>query len=374
MPRSPLPLLGLALALALAGCFGGTPETQPGEPAPPAAPSAPAGPLTQEKATLLADSAMAELAAALEGTDGSELRRITGQFHVSPAADAQDPTQQLFGGPVDVQFSTEWGQSDVARVILEMRFGGLSFTLETWCTPGEDLLVWGGQTYASRPSGQRGSCMPGAFLDPDTQGNPLDGLDPEHLDRMDVTINKNGTITATYRDDNGTFTLLLDQSGRPLAMDFSGPEATGEMSFDYGARAALSPPSPTARLAAPNHAFAFDGANYTVFGPSQAPLSEMEVRVLGPDGAMLASFDPARGGTQNQGGYAFRYQDDGDGRFGMNDTFRLEGPEPLPTVQIWDEWAGRATDDNPIPGLGLALVPVGFLAAAAVGRGGRRDR
>ncbi len=369
-PLSLLPLLGLTLALGLAGCFGGSPDSAPGEPTAPAAPS---GPLTQEKATQLADSAVAELASALEGSDGSDLAAITGTFHIEPGSPgSSDPAQELFGGPVDMQFSMEWGQADVARMTLDMAFGGIRFTLESWCTPEADLTVWGGQTYASRPSGERGSCMPGAFMDGEMEGNPLDQLDPEQLERLDVTINKNGTITATYRDDNGTFTLLLDDAGRPLSMHIETPEATGDMTFDYGPRPLLAPPAATARLPAPNQAFEFDGENYTVFGPSQAPLGEIEVRILADDGSLLAAFDPAALGSQNQAGYRFRYTDDGDGRFGANDTFRLTGPERYPTIQLWDEWADRATDDNPIPAPGLALIPVGLAAAGAVARK-RRD-
>ncbi len=366
----------------MAGCFG-NPDPQPAEPSP-----TEPGPLTQEKATQLADAAVAELASALNGTDGSDLAAIRATFHITGGSDATeaadapagsggpygsgtagpDPTQELFGGPIDLDLWLQWGQGDVAKAIMDMSFGGLRFSLETWCTPEQDLLVWGGQTYASRPSGQRGSCLPGAFMGDDFQGNPLEGLDPEHLDRLDVTINANGTITAVYQDDDGTFTMLLDAQGQPLALDFDGDEATGSMRFDYGPRPALKPPAPTSRLAAPNQAFEFDGENYTVFGPSQAPLGEITVRVLDDAGAILASFDPANPVRQTQAGYMFQYADDGDGRLGQNDTFRLTGPERYPNVQLWDEWAERYTGDNPIPAGSLALAALALIAAGVAYR------
>lgn len=339
----------LSVSLALAGCFGTG-----------------GGQLSDAEAKQQTREAVEAFASDFSDPDGGDLRRVTGSF------EAAGEEGDFSFGDFDMDILMEWGTGGTAHLRFVVQSGGTSVTLEIYCTDDQVVTVWGNDAFESRPNDDE-PCL-------DSLGGPTGEADPfeledldEDLDDLEVTPHADGSVTATFTDENGTYTLEVDPQGRLVRIDIDADDATGFMEMDYGARTAISVPETTDRLPAEISGSGFFSSfdeeyQWDAFGSDTSyPLDEFEVRVMDGDD-IVATFPLDGGASQSEAGFSFSFDDDGDGGFGGNDSFTISSSAWTESDQydviVWDLWAGSDITDNPIPGwgLGVTVVVLGGLA------------
>lgn len=327
--KSPLLLILALLSVALAGCM----QQDDGARTP------------EERA-----EAAAEKFQAAAGPDG-DLRALEGSMN-----------SEGMKGEVAVTFGTDEAMK------MEMTMGGF-FNVVMYCTKEAKLVSFGGETYEGRPTED---CFPSEEESED--GSPLEPFEEAEL--LNAT-EKDGIVTATFRERNASgaetlITVTIDENDRITHLMMEGDDGEFEMTPEYGAREALRLPKPDSRLpASVEYETSFDEGVYTWTATSnedKAPISEFEIRVLGDDEEVLATF-PLSAGSGAQGGFDFSFTDNGDGILGEGDSFTLrkEGWEYEfeHDVKVYDTWASMSIDENPMPAPGVALL-VGVLGLAAL--------
>lgn len=326
-------LIILLLSATLAGCFGSDGPRQ----------------LSQEDAEDVARDALQDFADDFASPDGGDLRAVSGEFST--------PQQ---GGMAHIDM--EWGAEGTAHVGVRLGDDEQATRADIYCSQNEVVLILGGASLEARPRpGQ--SCLNAV----QETGDPLntDQLGEAELD--EVVANPDGTVRASFTDDNGTVRITIDAKGRLERIDIEAPQSSGFLDVDYGTRSVIDMPDADDRM--PMVLFAsgfFDGEAFVWSAPEgneSNPYDEFEVRVL-DSGETVATFTPGADGEEN--GFSFTWQDDGDGEFGHDDRFIIESAAWTEAgqydVQVWDLWADREVDDVPIPGIGLWAIAAIALA------------
>ncbi len=322
--------------------------------------------LTQEQAEVTATQALSSLAADFTAEDGGKLRLATADFSFS---------DQDFIGSGTLRMEMEWGTGDTARFLLNLQSGeGYTIGIDTemFCGGDIEIFVLGDVAYEVRPQPDGSTCMGGMFGMESDEDSFMDMDFLAGNDNLTVTPNPDGTVTATFFDEDGNYTAFIDAKGRVRSMSIDSPQGEGTMKFDYGSPKSIPRPSTTERAPSSVSGFCWffsDECEWTAMGGDDAPLSDFEIRVM-EDGAdegatPLATFR-LDGGSQANGGYSFTFTDDGDGTFGEGDSFQVFGSGDNVEIVVWDLWADRDIEDNPqLPGVGpLALIAA--LGAALV--------
>ncbi len=325
--------------------------------------------LSQSEAETVAGQALATLGSNMDAEDGGDLRLIRGSFGFE---------DEDFMGSGTLDFEMEWGKNGATRFLMDLQSsGGYSIGLrsETFCGGAFDVVVYGNEVYESRPTEDRSMCTGGALSD-ESEGPGFLGEEfTEDSNNLTVTPNANGTVTATFSDEDGTYTALIDDKGRVQSMTIESPQGAGTMHFDYGSPKTLTPPTATGRAPSSVDGFCwfFDGeCEYEAEAGNDAPLSDFEVRVyhsgFDPEDQPAAVF-AMDGGTQTFEEFSFILREDGNGQFGAGDVLLIRAPSDEYELVVWDLWADRDVQDDPrIPGPGLAWLLVGLGAALFVRR------
>lgn len=334
-------------------------------------------PLTQEEAEARTETAMSSFAAAMGSRDGGSIKSLDGTMEGT----MQDTE---FGEDMEAELQIEWGTGDVVYARIEMTSGGFSVKMESWCTPEKTYLKWGGDVYESRPSSSESDediCR--GFDDEEFEEGMmfLDDEELEGLEKGEVTVNDDGTITAVYTDpdENMTMTVTIDRQGRVSRFEMSSPEMAGVFDVTYGSRDSITVPEATERI--PAKVWTQDDRDWQTGtqestieeSPSAPPLDEMEAHWVTYDwdadeNDVHATFS-LTGGRQTQNGATFEYFDvDGDGHVSVGDRWTFtpgssdqdQGDEGQ--IELYDLWASDYANESPLPAPGI----VGLLAALGV--------
>ncbi len=320
----------------------------------------------------------------------AEERVATAVSRLGNMADIQDVPEELSNMDVQMQgeeegmrfkvdMEVEWGTQDAVYLDMNVASGGFSFRIELYCDPDTTIIVFGDEAYEARGD----DCTHGFMGGDDVSAGPADGEMPcmnlSSGEASDVTVNSNGTITATVTvtEDGETYTctVIVNDEGRVIHVSVTGPAATGSFSFTYGSRSPINFPETTERIPATVSGFGFLNTGryeWEAFMGDGTPLQEFEIRVYDGD-ELVASFGVPGGGTE--GGFTLIWEDDGQAGFTADDAFTITNPtwtdQDDYEVVIWDTWADRDVDDNPIPGPALLLTLAALAAVAGVLR--RKD-
>ncbi len=334
----------LVLVAALSGCFGG-----PGQ-------------LSEEEARGVAQDAMRSFATSFASEDGGDLRLISGDFEM----DDED-----FGSGT-VEFEVEWGKSNTGRIMANVDAGGGGFSIqvqfEVYCGADRTVIVYGDESLEQRHTRQ--ACLEHLS---DAEGT-LSAEDFDELNMTDVTPNDDGTVTAHFEDEEGSYTVFIDAKGRIRTMDFTSEAGSGIIKIDYGERRVIVAPEADQRAPTTNTGWGWfmDGQyEWSALETGDAvPMGEIQIRVNDPDGQRVATFTAGQDATDN--GFVFDYTDDGDGFFGPNDTYVIRSDAWTSSGQydvvMWDTWADREVGDLGAPGPAFALLAIALLALVAMRR------
>lgn len=336
------------------------------------------GPLTQAEAEQA-------LAAALTTFDGGsaadptsfasslsdpfipELRRISGDVTGSDE----------FFGNVAASFEFEWGSGDVTHMAFSVSSGAITITMETYCRPGADYVVFGATVYETRPTDDE-ECSDILETEPTDDASGGDTL--SDMEIVSVTPNSDGSVSAVLQNETARVELEIDAAGRITSMQMTEetPEGsfTMDMVFEYGDRQPIVLPTATAKMPADvsiSQSVTNDETLVTIeSAPTGLPRDEFQLRVHSYDcECTVATFDLAQpAGTS--GDFAYEWIGDADGSLETGDTFRItyNGPDEYfaSDMILWDEWANAEVGSAFLPGPSMFLLGTALVGAVIVAR------
>lgn len=198
-------------------------------------------------------------------------------------------------------------------------------------------------------------------------------------ERDDGTLRAD-VVSTSSKGDRTVLDVTLDPEGRVSRMTIENETATAELEVDYGPRRTISMPQATSRVPA-DVSFREDFSDGTYSWRATAHndtvgLDEFEVRVTETDDSgnevIVATFDPSDPSSQEEAGFTFRFQDDGDGALTMGDSFTVSNDDWTYIweydVVVFDRWAEAGLGEFPLPLPGPIWVVAVFLVGAVLWR------
>lgn len=357
--------------------------------------------LSEEEAEARVADALMGVSGALSGQSGSgSLRKVTMEMESDAPPSGSDDL--LGGGLGDMDLTVLYGREGRVRFDLEMRSGAVTVAFTAICTPRQQFLVVGGETYGSREavadSGEACSGVDDVFgplEGAEGEEAPFPAFDEEEARDAELERHGDGSVTARLVEDGMEMVVEVDPDGRLTEVRGEAEDGTFEMLFDYGARSAIPLPDDYELL--PASVGLVEGATeagrttWTVeSSPQVPPLDELEVRIqdfsfgLGgflPDGGEARATFALVAGEQRQGNYTFAFTDaDGDGRLGAGDSFAVtdldaaadDGGEAFGLgfraydAVLYDKAADGAVNSTPqgVPAPGAAWLALGLAGLA----------
>lgn len=250
------------------------------------------------------------------------------------------------------------------------------FSFKVYCTESSSLTQFGQRTLEAR---SRHEVCPGEADEPGE--SVLEG----EIEVQSTQTLEDGTIEAdvvatSAEGDRSVIDVVLNADGKIASMSIENATGTFEFEIDYGPRRTINMPDPTARMPADvSYRDEFSDGTYTWTATNHndtVPLEEFEIRVTeanesGED-VVLATFDPDNPDIQEEAGFTFRFEDDGDGALTSGDSFTVSKDDWEYIweydVVVWDTWAEVGIDELVLPGPGPVILLIGIGAVALVRR------
>lgn len=309
---------------------------------------------------------------------GAVVGVVTAVLVLSGCADLITPPEERVKAALE-SFPDEMGpDGSIKKLEGSFTSEGTSFTADVDIEVGDNrvvvftvsagiisMKVYCGETRSITQLGQR--AMEGRSQNEMCPGaTPGESIFEGDLEVSSVEERDDGTLRADVvsTSSDGERTLLdvtVDAEGRVSRMTIENATGTFEFEVDYGPRRTISMPQATARIPA-DISFREDFSDGTYSWSATAhndtvDLGEFEVRVTDTDDSgdevIVATFDPTDPSSQEEAGFAFQFQDDGDGFLTAGDSFTISNDNWTYIweydVVVWDRWAEAGLGEFPLP-------------------------
>lgn len=321
-------------------------------------------------------SGCSELVASPEETAKSAIENFPAELGPDGTVKELDGTFESSESAVTAEFSIEIGSNGVRVFSISASI----VNIKVYCGENRGVTQWGDKVLEAR-------------TDPDmctNQGSdPGESVFEGEIEVQNAERQDDGTISAdvvstSSTGEESTIDVTLDEEGRIASMTIANSTGRFEFEVDHGSRRTIDIPETTDRRPADvTGRTTFRAGNYTWTATAHndsVPLEEFEVRVTDTDQSgdevVVATFDPSRSGTQEENGFSFRFEDNGDGALTTDDWFTVSRDdweyEWDYDVVVWDEWAEAGIDEVALPFPGVVWIGSGIAAAAIVLRRRRR--